>query len=133
MSLYGIEADQGQIEQVLLNLYVNAADAMTRGGDLFLKTTNVTEHDMKGEFHEPEQGDYVLVTVQDTGAGMDQKTMDRIFDPFFTAKGLPKARVLDCLPPTVLSRIMAGTLRSILKRGEARPFVSICRQQKKKS
>ena len=85
--LYGIEADQDQIEQVLFNLYVNAADAMPGGGDLFLNTMNVTNKDMTGKPYEPKPGNYVLLTVRDTGAGMDKKTMDRIFDPFFTTKG----------------------------------------------
>ncbi len=87
-NLYGIEVDQGQIEQVLLNLYVNAADAMPGGGDLFFKTMNVTNKDMKGKPYAPKPGNYVLLTVRDTGLGMDKKTMDRIFDPFFTTKGL---------------------------------------------
>ncbi|MBL7211032.1 MAG: PAS domain S-box protein [Desulfobacteraceae bacterium] len=87
-NLYGIEVDQGQIEQVLLNLYVNAADAMPRGGDLFIKTVNVTNKDMRGKPYTPKPGNYVLLTVRDTGLGMDKKTMDRIFDPFFTTKGL---------------------------------------------
>ena len=86
--LYGIEADQEQIEQVLLNFYVNAADAMPGGGDLFLKTMNVTNKDMTGKPYEPKPGNYVLLTVRDTGVGMGKKTMDRIFDPFFTTKGL---------------------------------------------
>jgi PAS domain S-box-containing protein len=86
--LYGIEADQEQVEQVLLNLYVNAADAMPGGGDLFLKTMNVTNKDMAGKAYEPKPGNYVLLTIRDTGVGMDKKTIDRIFDPFFTTKGL---------------------------------------------
>jgi signal transduction histidine kinase/CheY-like chemotaxis protein len=86
--LYGIEADQEQVEQVLLNLYVNAAEAMPGGGDLFLKTMNATDKDMTGKAYEPKPGNYILLIVRDTGVGMDQKTMDRIFDPFFTTKGL---------------------------------------------
>jgi len=86
--LYGIHADQGQTEQVLLNLYVNAGDAMPGGGDLFLKTINVTDKDMRGKAYEPKPGNYVLLTVRDTGVGMDKETMERIFDPFFTTKGL---------------------------------------------
>ena len=88
--LWGIKADQGQIEQVLLNLYVNAADAMPGGGDLFLKTMNVTHKDMKNKPYKAKPGNYVLLTVRDTGTGMDKKTMKRIFDPFFTTKGLAK-------------------------------------------
>jgi PAS domain S-box-containing protein len=87
-NLYGIEVDQGQIEQVLLNLYVNAADAMPGGGDLFFKTMNTTNKDMRAKPYVPKPGNYVLLTVRDTGLGMDKKTMDRIFDPFFTTKGL---------------------------------------------
>ena len=88
--LLGITADQGQIEQVLLNLYVNAADAMPGGGDLFLKTLNTTHKDMRGRPYKVTPGNYVLLTVRDTGVGMDKKTIERIFDPFFTTKGLHK-------------------------------------------
>jgi len=86
--LYGIKADQGQIEQVLLNLYVNAADAMPGGGDLFLKTINVADKDMTGKPYKVKPGNYVLLTVRDTGVGMDEETKERIFEPFFTTKGL---------------------------------------------
>ena len=84
--LFPIEADLGQIEQVLLNLYVNAADAMHGSGDLILKTMNTTHKDMKRKLYDPKPGNYVLLTVTDTGIGMDRETMDRIFDPFFTTK-----------------------------------------------
>lgn len=85
-----ILADQGQIEQVLLNLYVNAADAMPEGGDLFLETANVTSDDMLGRSYNPKPGNYILLTVRDTGVGMDGKTMECIYDPFFTTKCLGK-------------------------------------------
>ncbi|MBW1931895.1 MAG: response regulator, partial [Deltaproteobacteria bacterium] len=84
--LFMVEADQGQIEQVLLNLYVNAADAMPGVGSLFLKTTNVTYKDIGTETHRPKQGNYVKLVVTDTGNGMEEKTRKRIFDPFFTTK-----------------------------------------------
>jgi signal transduction histidine kinase/ActR/RegA family two-component response regulator len=86
--LRGIEADQGQIEQLLLNVYVNAADAMPKGGNLFLKTMNIAEEDMKDKASEVKEGDHVLLSARDTGVGMDKATMDQIFDPFFTTKGL---------------------------------------------
>ena len=86
--LHGIEADQGQIEQMLLNLFVNAVDAMPGGGDLFLKTMNVTDKDMTDKPYNAKPGNYVLLTVKDTGVGMDKETKERIFEPFFTTKGL---------------------------------------------
>ncbi|MBW2106995.1 MAG: response regulator [Deltaproteobacteria bacterium] len=88
--LSGIKADQGQIEQALLNIYVNASDAMSGGGDLFLKTINVKHKDIKNKPFKPKPGNYVLLTIRDTGVGMDKHTMKRIFEPFFTTKGLAK-------------------------------------------
>jgi len=86
--LFPIEGDPGQIEQVLMNLFVNAADAMPEGGDLFLKTRNTSHRDIKGKLYQPKPGDYVLLTIADTGIGMDPKTLECIFDPFFTTKEL---------------------------------------------
>ncbi|MCX8117554.1 MAG: response regulator [Desulfobacterota bacterium] len=86
--LHTIEADPGQIEQVLMNLLVNAGDAMPHGGELYLKTLNVTHREIQSEIYEAAPGHYVLLSVRDTGIGMDQKTKERIFDPFFTTKGL---------------------------------------------
>ena len=84
--LHAIEADPGQIEQVLLNLYVNAADAMPGGGKLILKTENRTHNNIKGKMYKPKPGNYVVLTVTDTGIGMEKETLERIFDPFFTTK-----------------------------------------------
>ncbi|MBU0993761.1 MAG: PAS domain S-box protein [Proteobacteria bacterium] len=84
--LCAIEGDIAQIEQVLMNLFINASDAMPDAGNLFLKTGNVTSDEMVNKPYTPKLCDYILLRVQDTGLGMDQKTMDRIFDPFFTTK-----------------------------------------------
>ena len=84
--LSSIAADAGQIEQVLLNLYVNAADAMPGGGKLFLKTKNETHLNIKSDRYNPTPGRYVQLTITDTGSGMDKATLERIFDPFFTTK-----------------------------------------------
>jgi PAS domain S-box-containing protein len=84
--LYAIQGDYGQIEQVLLNLCVNAADAMPAGGDIIIRTMNATDRDMMSKLYKPKPGKYVLLTVADTGSGMDRKTTERIFEPFFTTK-----------------------------------------------
>lgn len=88
--LFAIEADQGQIEQVLLNLFVNAADAMPHGGNLYLETKNVTKKDLKNKPYKPTDDKYVLLIVKDTGIGMDKSTAEHIFEPFFTTKEMGK-------------------------------------------
>jgi len=84
--LFAIEAEQGQIEQVLLNLYINAADSMPSGGKMIIKTLNVTHEDMRRKHYVPKPGNYVKLTVTDTGIGIDKRTQGRIFEPFFTTK-----------------------------------------------
>jgi two-component system cell cycle sensor histidine kinase/response regulator CckA len=81
-----VKADESQLKQVLMNLFVNAAAAMPKGGDLFLQTQNVTHKDMRDKPYRPTSGKYVMIRVKDNGKGMDQKTMVRIFEPFFTTK-----------------------------------------------
>ena len=85
-----IEADSPQIEQVLLNLYLNASDAMPGGGELTLRSYNLTHEDMMSHPYIPKKGTYVCLEVADTGTGMERETQQRIFDPFFTTKTMGK-------------------------------------------
>jgi two-component system, cell cycle sensor histidine kinase and response regulator CckA len=84
--IHTVDVDRGQIEQVLVNLYVNAWQAMPAGGDLYLETTNVTIDEHYARFHSIKTGDYARISVTDTGVGMDRATQLRIFEPFFTTK-----------------------------------------------
>jgi two-component system cell cycle sensor histidine kinase/response regulator CckA len=86
--LCSVEVDRGQIEQVLLNLYVNAWQAMPGGGEIRLQTENVLLPEKNALPYSVQPGKYVKISVTDTGTGMDEKTRERIFDPFFTTKTL---------------------------------------------
>jgi len=84
-----IMADPGQFEQVLMNLVVNAKDAMPEGGNLLI-TTESALIDSNNPYPDVEHGDYILLKISDSGTGIDDKIIDRIFEPFYTTKDKDK-------------------------------------------
>ncbi len=85
-NLWSVGADRGQIEQVFMNLYLNALQAMPAGGTLITRTGHVTINEDQYNPYYVKAGKYVQITIEDTGVGMSEETQQRIFDPFFTTK-----------------------------------------------
>jgi PAS domain S-box-containing protein len=86
-----VEMDPGQLDQIILNLAVNARDAMPKGGKFILETSSIETDEVFMEQHRPmKAGKYVMLALSDTGSGMDPATLSRIFEPFFTTKEVGK-------------------------------------------
>jgi len=121
-NLWTVEVDRGQIKQVLLNLYVNAWQAMPGGGDILLSTENVslTEKDTAQIGLSP--GRFVRVVVTDNGVGMDRGTMDRIFEPFFTTREMGRGTGLGLASAYGIIKNHAGLIHVYSEKGEGSTF-----------
>ena len=121
-NIWAVEADQSQIEQVIVNLYVNAWQAMPGGGDLYLQSENVSldEDHVKALSIEP--GRYVKLSITDTGAGMDEATKQRIFDPFFTTKEMGRGTGLGLASVYGIINNHGGIIDVSSKKGEGATF-----------
>jgi PAS domain S-box-containing protein len=118
-----VMADRGQLSQVLINLAINARDSMPDGGQMKIKTwsANLDEETAQKVGLEA-SGDYAVVSVTDTGKGMDQKTLDRIFDPFFTTKEVGKGTGLGLPIVYGIIKQHKGSIQVESKPGEGTDF-----------
>ncbi|NOQ45357.1 MAG: PAS domain-containing protein, partial [Desulfobulbaceae bacterium] len=120
--IWTVEIDKGQIEQVLLNLYVNAWQAMSRGGNLYIETSNVVIDDTSATAFGVKPGKFVLLTVTDTGTGMDKKTMERIFNPFYTTKPMGQGTGLGLASAYGIVKSHAGHIEAASEQGQGATF-----------
>ena len=130
-NLCAIEADVAQVQQVLFNLFVNAADAMPGGGNLIVKTVNTTHESLKGRLYDPKPGSYVQLTITDTGIGMDKQTIKRIFDPFFTTKKMGRGTGLGLASVYGIIKGHGGYIDVESKKGHGTTFSIFFPAQKK--
>jgi PAS domain S-box-containing protein len=120
--LHVIEADRWQMEQVLMNLYVNASDAMGEGGDLYIKTENTTHRQMSEKPYKVLPGQYAKITVRDTGEGMSPETAKKIFEPFFTTKEPGKGTGLGLASVYGIVKAHGGYIEVKASRGKGATF-----------
>lgn len=120
--LSAVEVDQGQIEQVLLNLFVNAWQAMPGGGNLYLETANIFLDENSVKQLKIESGLYVRISVTDTGLGMDRATQEKIFDPFFTTKEMNRGTGLGLASAYGIIKNHGGLINVYSEKGEGTTF-----------
>jgi two-component system, cell cycle sensor histidine kinase and response regulator CckA len=120
--IWTVEVDRPQIEQVLLNLYVNAWQAMSGSGKLYLQTQNVTLNEDDVKSHDVEPGKYVKISVADTGVGIDDGIRHKIFDPFFTTKEVNRGTGLGLASVSSIIKGHGGIINVHSKKGKGATF-----------
>lgn len=120
--LQAAEVDRGQINQVLLNIYVNASQAMPGGGQMYVETKQETIKEKNAKLLTIEPGKYIIVSVTDTGIGMDTATRQRIFDPFFTTGQMGRGTGLGLASAYGIIRNHGGMITVDSRKGEGTSF-----------
>ena len=121
-NLWTVEVDRGQVEQVFLNLFVNAWQAMPGGGELYLDTQNIILDEIQCSLYSLKPGKYVKVSITDTGVGMDEATKQRAFDPFFTTKGMGRGTGLGLASTYGIIKNHGGTINLYSEKGKGTTF-----------
>jgi PAS domain S-box-containing protein len=120
--IWSVEVDQPQIEQVLLNLYVNAWQAMPEGGDLYIQAKNIVIDENTRRSYQIVPGKYVQISITDTGLGMDRATQQRIFDPFFTTMEMGEGAGLGLASAYGIIKNHGGFIDVYSKKGKGTTF-----------
>ncbi|MFV1959976.1 MAG: ATP-binding protein, partial [Planctomycetota bacterium] len=120
--LLRVHADRGRLEQVLLNLAVNARDAMPEGGRIFLRTQNLTLQPIEDRPTDLDPGSYVCISVEDSGTGMTEETRRRIFEPFFSTKPHEKGTGLGLATAHGIVKQMGGHIEVESRLGQGSRF-----------
>ena len=120
--LWSVEVDRGQIEQVLMNLYLNALQAMSGGGTLITSTANVSVDKDQYSPYYVKAGKYIKMTIEDTGIGMSEEVQQRIFDPFFTTKEMGRGTGLGLASVYGIVKNHEGFINVFSKQGQGTQF-----------
>lgn len=121
-NIWSVDVDPDQMEQVLLNLYINAVHAMSGQGRLCVETENITLAEGHGELSDGKPGRYVRMSVRDTGIGMSKQTLEKMFDPFFTTREKDNGRGLGLTSVHNIIERHSGIINVKSREGEGTTF-----------
>jgi len=121
--LQKVKADPGQMEQVIMNLVINARDAMARGGNITVNLENVVLDDQaSATLVDLQAGDFIMLSVSDTGIGMNEETLSHIFEPFYTTKGADKGTGLGLSTVFGIVKQSGGEIQAVSEPGKGSTF-----------